>query len=413
MKDHLTIDDLDIAGRTVIYRVDINCPLHEDTLELANDNRIREMLPTLKDMLTLGAKVVILAHQSRPGEWDYISLEQHARRTSELLGQEVTYVNDLYGEVARKAIAAMRPGNVIMLRNARDDPGEMEKRSMEEHARSPLVENLSKLADIYVNDAFGAAHRSQCSLVGFQAVMPSAAGRLMERELKALDTVFSCPSHPCLFVLGGAKFSDAIKVIDRVLGKGIADQVILVGLVANAFLRAKGVDLGERSERNLMKEFSEENLRAASRLMEMYGDRIRLPFDVALEVNGSRMDVPISDLPSQYPIHDIGIESANSFSDLLKGACTIFMSGPAGKIETAGFELGTKLLMEAAVGSTAYSVIGGGHTVSAAQRFNCCDRFSYVSTGGGALETYLLGRPLPVVEALRSAYRRETSDRKD
>ncbi|TFG55955.1 MAG: phosphoglycerate kinase [Methanomassiliicoccus sp.] len=410
MKDHLTIDDLDLEDKTVIYRVDINCPLQEVTLELANDNRIREILPTLKELLARKAKVVILAHQSRPGEWDYISLESHARRTAELLGQEVCYVDDLYGENARKAISNMKSGTVIMLRNVRDEPGEMEKRSMDEHARSPMVEVLSKLADIYVNDAFGAAHRSQCSLVGFPAVMPSAAGRLMERELQALETVFGSPSHPCIFVLGGAKFSDAIKVVDRVLGKGIADRVILVGLVANAFLKAKGVDLGERSERNLMKEFTEENIRAASRIMEMYGDSIELPFDVALEVNGARMDIPVSDLPSEHPIHDIGIGSAKAFVEILRDACTIFLSGPAGKIETDGFALGTHLLMEAAVGGKSFSVIGGGHTVSAAQRFGCCDRFSYVSTGGGALETYILGKPMPVVDALRASYRRHVSE---
>jgi len=411
MKDHFTIDDLDLAGRTVIYRVDINCPLLEETLELANDNRIREMLPTLKEMLARKAKVIILAHQSRPGEWDYIPLDKHARRTSELLGQEVPYVNDLYGEEAHKAIVALRPGAAIMLRNVRDEPGEMEKRSMEEHAGSLLVKELSKLADIYINDAFGAAHRSQCSLIGFQAVLPSSTGRLMEKELKALETVFTSSSHPCIFVLGGAKFSDAIKVVDRVLGQGIADRVIMVGLVANAFLKAKGVALGEKSERNLMKEFTDENIRAASRLMEMYGGRIELPFDVALEVDGARLDVPISDLPSDHPIHDIGIGSARAFVEILRDACTVFMSGPAGKIEIDGFELGTQLLMEAAVVGGSFSVIGGGHTVSAAQRFGCCDRFSYVSTGGGALETYLLGKTLPVVEALKTAYLRETSKR--
>lgn len=411
MKDHFTIDDLDVEGKTVIYRVDINCPLQEDTLDLANDNRIREVLPTLKELLDRKAKVVILAHQSRPGEWDYIPLDRHARRISELLGQEVRYVDDLCGEEASRAIREMGPGTAIMLRNVRDDPGEMDKRSMEEHSRSVLVEKLSKLADFYVNDAFGAAHRPQRSLVGFQAVMPSAAGRLMEKELHALETVFSSPSHPCVFVLGGAKFSDAIKVVDRVLGKGIADRVILVGLVANAFLKAGGVDLGERSERNLMKEFTEENLRDASRLLETYGDRIQLPFDVALEVDGARMDVPITDLPSVHPIHDIGMGSARAFEGMLGEACTVFMSGPAGKIETPGFELGTKMLMDAAVGGHAFSVIGGGHTVSAAQRFGCCQRFSYVSTGGGALETYILGKPMPVVDALKAAYRRETSGR--
>ena len=298
MKDHLTIDDLDLEGKTVIYRVDINCPLQESTLELANDNRIREILPTLKDMLARKAKVVILAHQSRPGEWDYTPLERHAKRTSELLGQEVRYVDDLYGDEAKRAIAAMGPGTAIMLRNVRDEPGELDKSPMDVHAQSKMVKELASVADVYVSDAFGAAHRSQCSLVGFQALLPSAAGRLMQKELEALHAVFDSPSHPCVFVLGGSKFSDAIKVVDRVLTKGIADKVLLVGLAGNAFLKAKGFDLGKRSEEILMKEFTEENLHSAKVLLDMYSERIFLPTDVALDDNGKRKDVRVSELPS-------------------------------------------------------------------------------------------------------------------
>lgn len=411
MKDHFTIDDLDIEGRTVIYRVDINCPLKKDTLELANDNRIREILPTLREMLNRRAKVIIMAHQSRPGEWDYTSLRRHAERTSELLGVEVTYVDDLYGEKAKKAIQRMMPGEAVMLRNVRDEKGEMEKASMEQHSKSPLVQELSALADLYVSDAFAAAHRSQCSLVGFQAVLPSAAGRLMEKELEALGRVIDSPTHPCVFVLGGSKFADAIKVVERVLRDNIADKVLLVGLVGNAFLKAKGISLGERSEQILMEEFTEENLRAAKVLVETYGDRIETPVDVALDDGGVRKDVPITSLPSHLPIYDIGKETASRFADIISNACTVFISGPAGVIEREEFALGTKTLMEAAVASNAFSVIGGGHTVSAAQKFNCCDRFSYVSTGGGALENYIMGKELPVVEALKAAYRRETAER--
>jgi phosphoglycerate kinase len=407
MKDHFNIDDLDMEGKTVIYRVDINSPLQEDTLELASDSRIREILPTLRELLERGAKVVILAHQSRPGKWDYIPLECHARRTSELLGVEVLYVDDLYGEKARKAISCMMPGQAIMLRNVRDEEGEMDKMGMEEHARSKMVQELSALADLYVTDAFGAAHRSQCSLVGFQAVLPSAAGRLMERELKSLSQVFDSPSHPCVFVLGGAKFTDALRVVERVLKENIADSVLLVGLVGNAFLKAGGTVLGERNEEILMEEFSEDNILLAKKLLEMFGDRIELPVDVALDVDGVRKDVPVSALPSEHPIMDIGKETVGSFSHIIANACTVFMSGPAGVIEREEFALGTRVLMEAAVSGNAFTVIGGGHTVSAAQKYRCCERFSYVSTGGGALESYIMGRPLPVVEALRTAYRRQ------
>jgi phosphoglycerate kinase len=409
MKDHFTLDDLELEGKTVIYRVDINSPLKQDSLELANDNRIREILPTLRELLNRGAKVIILAHQGRPGKWDYTSLERHAQRTSELLGVEVPYVDDICGEEAKKAISRLRPGEAIMLRNVRDEPGEMDKASMEEHSRTRLVQELSALADAYVSDAFAAAHRSQCSLVGFQVLLPSAAGLLMEKELDALRQVIDAPSHPCVFVLGGSKFTDAIKVGDRVLRENIADKVLLVGLAGNAFLKAKGISLGEKSEQILMEEFTEDNLRAAKVLLERYGERIETPLDVALDDNGARKDVPISALPSELPISDIGKETAARFSDIVAGACTVFFSGPAGVIEKEEFSLGTKALMEATVSSDAFSVIGGGHTVSAAQRYNCCDRFSYVSTGGGALENYIMGKKLPVVEALKAAYARETA----
>ena len=408
MKDHFTIDDLDVEGKTVIYRVDINCPLNKDTLELANDNRIREILPTLRELVDRGAKVVILAHQSRPGEWDYIPLERHAKRASELLGTEVTYIDDIYGERAKRAIKSMRPGEVIMLRNARDEKSEMDKVDMEQHRQSPMVRELSALADLYISDAFAAAHRSHCSLVGFQAVLPSAAGRLMEKELEALRRVIDSPSHPCVFVLGGAKFADAVKVVERVLRDGIADKVLLVGLVGNAFLKARGIDLGAKSEQVLMNELTEDNLEAAKALMDRYGERIETPVDVALDDGGVRKEVPVSALPSELQIMDIGRTTAARFADIIAQACTVFISGPAGVIEREEFSVGTKALMEAAVASGAFSVIGGGHTVSAAQRFNCCDRFSYVSTGGGALENYIMGKPLPVVEGLKAAYRRET-----
>jgi phosphoglycerate kinase len=270
-----------------------------------------------------------------------------------------------------------------------------------------MVRRLASVADLYVSDAFGAAHRSHCSLVGFQAVLPSAAGRLMERELNALSSVFEEPSRPCVFVLGGSKFSDSIKVIDRILTKGIADFVILVGLSANAFLKARGVDLGQDSEEILRKEFTSENLDAAMRLIREKGERILLPLDVALDQDGVRLELLVGDLPNDYPIYDIGPRSIDKFSKVIANAGTVFMSGPAGVFEREEFATGTRALLQAAVDSGAYTVIGGGHTVSAAERFGLFSRISYVSTGGGALETYLLGRTLPVVEALKHAYKRE------
>ncbi|OPY31226.1 MAG: Phosphoglycerate kinase [Methanomassiliicoccales archaeon PtaU1.Bin124] len=407
MKEFCTLDDFDVGGKTVILRVDINCPLNQGTLEIEDDNRIKQIMPTLRELNQKKAKVVIIAHQGRPGDWDFCSLESHAKILSKHLGKEVKYVDDLYGEKAIAAIRAMRPGDVLVLKNVRELACEQEKRSMEDHAQEEMVQVLSKVADIYVSDAFGAAHRAQCSLIGFQAVMPSAAGRLMEKELTALSTVFDDPARPCIFVLGGSKFSDSIKVIDRVLTKKIADKVILVGLSASAFLKAKGVDLGQDSEEILSKEFTPENLEAAKKLLAEKGENIILPVDVAVDQEGRRVDLDLTQLPNDYPIFDIGPRSVEKFRKVLATAGTIFMSGPAGVFEREEFALGTRELMKAAVESGAYTVIGGGHTVSASEKFGFYNKFSYVSTGGGALETYLLGKKMPVVEALRVSYLRE------
>ena len=334
-------------------------------------------------------------------------MDQHAKALSEHLGFTVSYVDDLFGEVAKNAIRSLTPGNAIVLKNVRDMECEQEKRTMEEHSRSELVRNLAPLADYYVSDAFGAAHRAHCSLIGFQAVLPSAAGRLLEKELTALGEVFDQPKRPCVFVLGGSKFTDSIKVIDRVLNKNIADWVILVGLSANALLKARGVDLGPASEEILMKEFTQENLDAARKLLQEKGGKILLPHDVAVDDRGKRVELKVGDLPSEYPIMDVGSHSVAKFAKVVHGAGTVFMSGPAGVFERDDFSLATRELMNAAVSGQAFTVIGGGHTVSAAEKFGLFDRFSYVSTGGGALETYLLGKPLPVVEALKVAFERE------
>lgn len=400
------MDDFDLSGKTVILRVDINCPLNQKTLDIEDDNRIKQIMPTLRELNEKKAKVVIIAHQGRKGDWDFCSLDKHAKLLSQHLGKEVRYVDDLYGQVALEAIRSMGSGDVIVLKNVREMACEHEKRSMDEHGSTEMVQKLAQVADIYVSDAFGAAHREQCSLIGFQAVMPSAAGRLMEKELNALSTVFNDPKRPCVFVLGGSKFSDSIKVIDRVLKKGIADQVILVGLCANAFLKAKGVDLGQDSEEILMKEFTPENLEAAKRLLAERGGSILLPNDVAIDEEGRRTELSLDQLPNDYPILDIGPRSAEMFAHVISKAGTVFMSGPAGVFEREEFALGTRKLMHAAVDSKAYTVIGGGHTVSAAEKFGFYAKFSYVSTGGGALETYLLGKSMPVVDALKAAHRR-------
>ena len=404
MKDFHTLEDFNFKDKTVLLRVDINCPLNKETFEIINDARIRRIIPTVRELMGKRAKVVILAHQSRKGKWDFIPLEQHAKRLARNLNSQVKYVNDVMGDEAKKAIKELQPGEVLLLGNVRELDSETAKLDMFGHSEGELVNALVPLIDYYVCDAFGAAHRSQCSLVGFPIKVPSASGRLMAKEIFALKAIFDEPRRPSVFILGGAKFGDASEMIDHVLGTGMADTVMLVGLAGNAFLLARGIELGEASTEILKEELTPENLQAAKDIMSKYGQRVLLPMDVAVERDGKRVSVLVGDLPVKEPALDIGDASIEKFRKVILSSRTSFMSGPAGVYEKDGFGLGTKGLMDAMIESRGQSVIGGGHTVGAADSFDFTDRFSYVSTGGGALETFLLGQPLPVIDALKYSF---------
>lgn len=404
MKDFHTLEDFNFKDKTVLLRVDINCPLNKETLEIINDARIRRIIPTVRELMGKRAKVVILAHQSRKGKWDFIPLEQHSKRLAKNLNSPVKYVDDVMGDKAKKAIADLQPGEVLLLGNVRELDSETAKLDMYGHAEGELVRELAPLIDYYVCDAFGAAHRSQCSLVGFPLKVPSASGRLMAKEIFALKAIFDEPRRPSVFILGGAKFGDASEMIDHVLGTKMADTVMLVGLAGNAFLLARGIELGEASTEILKEELTPENLQAAKDIMAKYGQRVLLPTDVAVERDGKRVSVLVGDLPVKEAALDIGDASIEKFRKVILSSRTSFMSGPAGVYEKEGFGIGTRGLMDAMIESKGQSVIGGGHTVGAADSFDLTDRFSYVSTGGGALETFLLGQPLPVIDALKYSY---------
>ncbi len=390
--------------------MDINCPLDKTTLKIVNDSRIRRIVPTVRELMGKRAKVVMIAHQSRKGGWDFIPLEQHAEHLSLHLNAPVKYVDDVIGNDAIDAIKSLEPGEILLLGNVRSLDSETAKGDMFKQSEGDIVNTLVPLIDYYVCDAFGASHRSQCSLVGFPVKVPSASGRLMAKEMFALNAIFSSPRRPSVFILGGAKFGDVSEMIDMVLGNGMADTVILVGLAGNAYLLARGVDIGEASSKILSEELTPENLQAAKDTLAKYGQRVLLPVDVAVERDGKRVSVNIGDMPTTEPALDIGDASAEKFRKVILSSKTCFMSGPAGMIEKPGFEIGTRVIMTAMVDSGGQSVIGGGHTGGAAERFDLADRFSYVSTGGGALETFLLGEPLPVIEALKYSKEKFTEE---
>lgn len=383
-----TLDDVEVSGKTVMVRADINSPLDPETLELLDTSRIRQILPTLRALMLKKSAIVILAHQGRPGGWDFTGLGKHAQVLSDLLGIPVHYVEDIYGAEAQQAIGTLQEGEVLMLDNVRAFEGECDAKSPEEHARSALVHELAPLIDVYVNDAFAAAHRSHCSLVGFPPIVSSCAGRLLEQEVKTLTLLLEQPQRPNLFVFGGAKYSNALKVICHLLESDVADTILLGGVPGTVFAFPEQV---ESAEQDIIR-----------RLMHQYGNRLKLPVDVAVDT-GKRQEVAIGDidLGQTNTIKDIGAATINLFRSAIADAGTVLMSGPLGVFEEEAFALGTRAVMQAMASSRAFSIIGGGHTVAAAESFDVSDGISYVSTGGGSLERFLMGQDLPVIAALK------------
>jgi phosphoglycerate kinase len=407
MKDYNTLDDFNVENKTVLLRVDFNMPLDKKTLDIMDDTRIRLALPTIKELIDKKAKIVILAHQGKQGSWDFTSLQKHAHMLQQLLGTNVTFVDDVFGEKAKQAITTMKPGTIVFLDNVRKYLGETEKKKPEEHARSELVTALAPLADFYVNDAFAAAHRAQCSLTGFTVVLPSAAGRLMQKELTALEKVLSHPEKPSIFLFGGAKFADVVVTIDRLLSNKTADQVLLTGLTANAFLKAKGFNLGQKNEQAFSEEGTPEVFSGIQKVYTKFEKQIHLPIDFAIEENGKRKEISLKDLPAPNNLFDIGEKTVQEYEKILSTAKTIFISGPCGVFENPLFRKGTKEIFQFITHSKAFSIAGGGHTVAAIDQMKLRDKISHISTGGGALEKFMMGEKLPVVEALKAARQRQ------
>ena len=404
MPKFLTLDDFDVRDKTVLVRVDFNSPVDPETKKVLSDTRIRAHgETTIKELAEKGAKVVILAHQGRPGEPDFISLEQHAQMLGSILGKPVKFVDDVYGEKAQNAIKELKSGEILVLDNVRKFPGETKKASPEEHSKSELVMNLAPLADLFVNDAFAAAHRAHASIVGFTVLLPSAAGRIMERELKALSRVLENPEKPCIFILGGAKADDSLQISKYVLDNNIADYVLTGGITGHLFLAAKGYNLGKPNMELLEKKELMGLIPGIKELMEKYPGKIETPVDLAIEVDGKRKEIAVEELPTEYPIYDIGTKTIERYSQIISTAKSIVFSGPPGVYEKEEFVKGTKGLFEAIANSSAFSLVGGGHSVAAVHELGLADKMGYISTAGGALIEFLMGKELPGVAALERA----------
>jgi len=400
----LTLDDVAVEGKTVLVRVDFNSPIDVETKKILDETRIRmHGETTIKEFIEKGAKVVVLAHQGRPGEPDFIPLEQHAGILSKVLGKRIKYTNSIFDEKVQDAIRKLENGDVLVLENVRTFADERKKGAPEEHARTEMVEKLAPLADLFVNDAFAAAHRAHVSIVGFTAVLPSVAGRIMERELKSLGRVLESPEKPCVFILGGAKGDDALEISKYVLDNGIADYVLTGGVAAHVFLVARGFDLGKSNMDFLERKDLLGFVPGIRELLQRYPDEIKVPVDIAVEVADRRKEISVDELPTDYPIFDIGAITVESYARIIRSAKSIVVSGPMGVYENSEFVFGTKGIFGEVADSQGFSLAGGGHTVAALQELGLSDKISYISTAGGALIEFLMGKKLPGVVALEKA----------
>ena len=393
-----SLDELNPAGKRVLVRVDLNSPVDPATGRILGDKRIRGHTDTVRRLANSGAVVVLLSHQSRPGRDDFTTLESHSERLSRVLGRDVNYVDAVFGERVREAVESAEAGDVLLLENARFYSEEYIEMPPEEAAKTHEVRRLAPLFDAYVNDAFSAAHRSQPSLVGFPRRLPAYAGELMEREVEVLGSLEDAPD-PLVLSLGGAKVADALGVVENVAENGTADRVLLSGAVGNLFLVAEGVETGEGTTEFLREKGFLELVEDARELLDDHAALLETPVDVAVEMDGERVEVGVGELPVEQPASDIGIETIADYSATLRDAGTAVVNGPPGVYEEESFKRGTRELLSAAVEAD-YAVAGGGDTATAIDSLGVTG-FDHVSSGGGASTAMLSGDDLPGIEALR------------
>lgn len=391
----MTVRDVEVSGRKVLVRVDFNVPLDEATGAITDDSRIKATLPTLTYLIDRGAKTILCSHLGRPGGKvvEELRLGGVRQRLSQLLGKEVAMTHDCIGPEVEEAVAGMKDGDVLLLENVRFHPGE-------EKNDPAFARALARLADIYVNNAFGALHRSHASIVGITAYLPAVAGLLVERELEVLGEILASPPRPFAALTGGAKVSDKIELMENIMGK--VDCLLIGGGMAATFLKALSYEVGRSLVEN-------DKLGLTSRLMNdaaQQGARLLLPLDVvvAREINAraESLTVPVEGIPPGMRIVDIGPRTVESFSEELRKCRTVFWNGPMGVYEIARFAGGTRAMAELLAGLKAATIIGGGSTAEVVTEMKLVDRMRFVSTGGGASLRFLGGETLPGMEALRN-----------
>jgi phosphoglycerate kinase len=384
-----TVRDIDVKGKKVLVRVDFNVPIKDG--KIGDDTRIRAALPTIEYLLQQGAAVILCSHLGRPkgGPDMAFTLRPVAAHLGELLGKPVKFAEDCVGPKAEEAAKALKPGDVLVLENTRFHPEE-EKNDM------GMAKQLASLADVYVDDAFGSAHRAHSSTEGVTHFLPAVAGFLMEEEIKYLGQAIENPKKPFVAILGGAKVSDKIGVIKNLLTK--ADSVLIGGGMANTFFKAQGYPMADSL-------VEDEALATARDLLKLGGNKLRLPVDVVIgdkfDAEAQMKTIPVGPVPDGWRILDIGPETVAAYSKVIAGAGTVVWNGPMGVFEFPKFAEGTFAIAKAIASSKAISIIGGGDSVAAVQQSGVADKITHISTGGGASLEMLEGLTLPGLAALQ------------
>jgi phosphoglycerate kinase len=374
-----TLDDLDVEGKRVFLRVDFNVPLEDG--RITDDARIRAALPTIEALRERGARLLLAAHLGRPKDREpELSLEPVADRLSELLdGAEVKLAPDLDN---------VPDGDLVMLENVRYEPGETKN-------DPELAKRYAALADVYVNDAFGAAHRAHASTVGVAHLLPSAAGLLLQREVQTLTGILEDPARPLVAIVGGAKVTDKIGVLEAFLER--ADAILIGGAMAFPFLSVQGHSIGDSL-------CAEEDLEPARELLERGSAKLRLPVDLVLgeafDADTERRELDGVDVPDGWMGLDVGPRTAEAYGEEIAGAGTVFWNGPMGAFELEPFAAGTRAVAEAVAAAPGTTVVGGGDSAAALAQFGLADRVTHLSTGGGASLELIEGKTLPGVEVL-------------
>jgi phosphoglycerate kinase len=383
-----TIEDVNVNGKHVLVRCDFNVPLEDG--HITDDRRIREALPTIKYLIAHGAIVILCSHLGRPkGNDPKLSLLPVADRLTELLGQAVRLLPDCVGPAVEANVKLLQPGDVVLLQNVRFHP--------EEEENDPdFAAKLAGLADLYVNDAFGTAHRAHASTEGVAHIIPGVAGYLIQKELDHLGVVVENPGRPFVAIMGGSKVKDKIALIDHLLPK--VDRLIIGGGMTYTFLKAQGFEIGKSI-------LDKTSIEYAGQLLKDHGDKLVLPVDIvvadAFAPDANTQIVAADAIPAEWEGLDVGPESRKLFAHEISIAKTVLWNGPVGVFEMDAFAAGTKAIAEAMAESSAVTIVGGGDSAAAVEKFGLADKMTHVSTGGGASLEFLEGRILPGIAALQ------------